>query len=190
MRHAIALAAVLALVLGACGPSPSPSETATGSAPPPSVEPATAAPPTLAPETTAPTDVPTPTDEPSVAPSVAPSGGPQAPSVDSLKIKRYADCASDNGTGQVGYVKITWTASGTSGVRISIDPPSPGDAYDSGYADYPVSGSAEVPFACDPPNHDASGDYHLYVVTTLHTKGAYYYRYARVYQIVVESPAP
>lgn len=122
------------------------------------------------------------TDEPAPVGTPGPSASPE-PSVDSLKVRRTADCLADNGTGTVGSIKLTWTASGTTGVRISIDPPSVETAYDYGYGDYPASGSAEVPFACDPPSHDANGDYHLYVVTTIHTKGRYAWRYARVYSV-------
>jgi hypothetical protein len=139
----------------------------------------TAEPPSAAPATEAPTPAP-----PSAGPTT-PAGSPAAtpkPEVSSLKAPRTPSCTSDNGTGTVGYIRISWTSVGTTGVRLSIDPPSPGDAYDYGYADYPAAGSADVPFSCDPPNHDANGDYHLYVVTTLHTGGYYAYRYAKVYQ--------
>jgi hypothetical protein len=125
-----------------------------------------------------------------VAPPAEPSPGPSSslpPLVETLKVRRTADCLGDNGTGTVGSIKLTWTASGTTGVRISIDPPSPDVAYDYGYADAAASGSAIVPFACDPPKHDATGHYHLYVVTTLHERGTAYYRYAKVYEV---APSP
>jgi hypothetical protein len=125
-----------------------------------------------------------------VPPPAEPSPGPFSslpPLVETLKVRRTADCLGDNGTGTVGSIRLTWTASGTTGVRVSIDPPSPDVAYDYGYADYAASGSAIVPFACDPPKHDAKGNYHLYVVTTLHERGAAYYRYAKVYEV---APVP
>ena len=175
---------VLALAVVACGgptptaPPPTTTPTATAGAEASASTPAeTAAPTVLA--TPAPT-VSLETEEPAPAGTTGPSGSVEA-SVDSLKVRRTADCLTDNGTGTVGSIKLTWTASGTSGVRISIDPPSVEGAYDYGYGDYPASGSAEVPFACDPPNHNANGDYHLYVVTTIHTKGRFAWQYRRVY---------
>ena len=174
---------LLAAVVVACG-GPT-SQTAQ-----PSASFAPGASPSPPPETPAssPTSAPLPTTpEATSAATPFSSAGPAAsvpPSVDTLKVRRTADCLGNNGTGTVGSIRLTWTASGTTGVRISIDPPSPDVAYDYGYADYPVSGSAVVPFACDPPNHDANGDYHLYVVTTLHDKGYAYYRFAKVYEVV------
>jgi hypothetical protein len=173
---------ILAFALLACGgPTPStqaatvnPTETSSAATLTPApIETATAAPETKGPSLAPPTaEPPVPTVEP---------GESIAPSVDSFKVRRTADCQTDNGTGTVGSIRLTWSASGTSGVRISIDPPSADVAYDYGFADYAAAGSAVVPFACNPPNHDATGDYHLYVVTTLHEKGAYYWRYAKVY---------
>lgn len=112
------------------------------------------------------------------------SAGPIAsgtPIVDSLTGSRSASCTATNGTALPGYVKLTWTASNTSGVRLSIDPPAPNNAYDYGYDDYPATGSAEVPFTCDPPNSDTKGAYHLYVVTTAHEGGYFAYRFIKVY---------
>lgn len=124
-----------------------------------------------------------PTEGASAEATLAPGATP-TPNVTALKVPSRPDCNADNGTGTIGYIHISWTAEGTEGVRVSIDPPSAPEAYGFGYADYlnPVSG-ADVPFACSPPNHDANGDYHLYVVTTLHAaKGYYAWRYAKVYQ--------
>jgi len=185
--------AVLALAVAACGgpttapPISTPTVTPVTSGEPPTAPAETPAetPPASAPASAAPGTPAAATGEPSAGPSAS-----LTPSVDSLKVKRSADCLGNNGTSTVGYVKITWTASGTTGVRISIDPPSADTAYDFGYGDYPASGSAEVPFACDPPNHDANGDYHLYVVTTLHDKGYYFWRLAKVYQVASPSPTP
>jgi hypothetical protein len=142
-----------------------------------------------APAPTDPPSQPVPTDaQPTGAPASSgpgDSGGPAAslaPDVTSMTIKRTADCASNNGTGTVGMIRISWTAEGSDGVRISIDPPSPDVAYGYGFADYAATGSVDLPFACDPPTTDAKGAYHLYVVTTLHTKGYYAWRFAKVYQ--------
>jgi hypothetical protein len=195
MRRFAALLIIVGLVAACGGPTATPtsgSSTAEPSQAAPTgpatseepTSPATVGPPTEPPATEAPA-----TTEPTSGASVGPSGS-ISPSVDSLKIQRTADCNSDNGTGTVGYVRITWTASGTTGVRISIDPPSPDKAYGYGYADYPASGHADVPFSCGAPNHDSHGDYHLYVVTTLHDKGYYYWRYAKVYEVVAPSPTP
>jgi hypothetical protein len=92
-----------------------------------------------------------------------------------------ASCTGTNGTALVGYIHVSWTATNTTGIRLSIDPPAPDTAYGDGYADYPAVGSADVPFDCDPPTSDATGPYHLYVVTTIHTTGYFSYRYMKVY---------
>jgi hypothetical protein len=188
-RRWLAMLAGLAIALAACGnetsptAAPSTSAVSTAAAVSPGAPTGTAA--ASVPATPAPTTPPD-TSEPQPGATTGPSGSLE-PSVDTLKVKRTADCLADNGSGTVGSIKLTWTSSGTTGVRISIDPPSVEGAYDYGYGDYPASGSAVVPFACDPPNHDANGDYHLYVVTTIHTKGRYAWRYVRVY---ATSPAP
>jgi hypothetical protein len=186
-----ALVAALALGLAACGSpttAPTPPVQSFGPMTEPPIGPTGGPVTSTPPGTEAPTTEAPPTEGPVTTPLGSPAPG-SSPSVDSLKVKRTADCLATNGTSSVGYVTITWTASGTTGVRISIDPPSPDVAYDYGFDDYPASGSAEVPFACDPPNHDATGDYHLYVVTTLHDKGYFFYRFAKVYQVAA-SPAP
>jgi hypothetical protein len=162
-----------------------------GGPPTPSAQPTASPAITLAP-TTLPTVPPSATQSAAPVETVAPTPaettagtvGPTAsgtPVVDSLTGTRTASCTTTNGTALPGYVKLTWTASNTSGVRISIDPPAPNNAYDYGYDDYPASGSAEVPFTCDPPNTDDRGDYHLYVVTTVHDGGYFAYRYIKVY---------
>ncbi|MBI3750177.1 MAG: hypothetical protein HY263_00760 [Chloroflexi bacterium] len=138
--------------------------------------------PTEAPPTEVPPTEASPTEAPSAEATLAPGATP-TPNVTSLKVPSRPDCNADNGTGTMGYIHISWTAEGTAGVRVSIDPPSAAEAYGYGYADYPEPvGGADVPFACSPPNHDANGDYHLYVVTTLQDKGYYAWRYAKVYQ--------
>jgi len=154
----------------------------TGTAALPTPAPATEAPPTQAPATEAPaTEAPA-----SPAPSAGGSPGPSASIgqyLESITIRHTASCTSDNGTGTVGDIRISWVAVGTTGVRISIDPPSPDVAYGYGFADYlELSGHADVPYACGPSLHDSKGNYHLYVVTTLHGKyDHYFYRYAKVY---------
>jgi hypothetical protein len=160
----------IALVVGACSSAPAPVVLPT---PTPGATPAAA------------TDVPAQPTPTVAAATPVDSGGPSAsatPEVTSMTVIRTADCNGDNGTGTVGLIRITWTAAGTDGVRISIDPPSPDMAYGYGFADYAATGTADVPFACDPPTTDAKGAYHLYVVTTLHAKGYYAWRYAKVYQ--------
>lgn len=135
-----------------------------------------------------PTATPTspPTQAPTIVPPPTPSGPPPSegagsPVVDTLTGPRRASCTGTNGTDTPGYIHLEWTASNTTGVRLSIDPPAPNDAYDYGYADYAADDKADVPFTCDPPNSDANGAYHLYVVTTLHDNGHFAWRLIRVY---------
>lgn len=128
--------------------------------------------PTLGP-TTEPTDAP--------PPRTSPSAGTGDPVVDTLKGPSRASCTDDNGTATPGYIRLTWTSSNTTGVRLSIDPPAPNTAYDYGYGDYPADGSAELPFTCDPPNSDGNGEFHLYVATTIHDGGRFAWRFIRVY---------
>jgi hypothetical protein len=180
---AFVLVAIGAVGLFLLGGSPAPSGQPT---PTMTVAPTTlpTAPP-AATQTAAPIETSEPTQaEPTPAETATESAGPIAsgtPVVDTLTGTRTASCATTNGTALIGYVKLTWTASNTPGVRISIDPPAPNKAYDYGYEDYPASGSAEVPFTCDPPNTDDRGDYHLYVATTIHDGGYFAYRYIKVY---------
>jgi hypothetical protein len=195
MRRVAASIALLATMVAACtgGPAPVVTQPLTPTASPPteslptpppaaSEGQATAAPPTGAPPTEAP-PTEAPATEPPVVGTPAPSGSP-TPSVDTFKAAHTASCSSDNGTGTVGQVRLTWTTTGTTGVRISIDPPSPDQAYGYGYDDYPMpSGFADVPFACGAPNHDATGAYHLYVAFTLHDKGYAAYRYVKIYEV-------
>ncbi|HXI44937.1 MAG TPA: hypothetical protein VNH13_01415 [Candidatus Acidoferrales bacterium] len=181
----LALAGVALIVLG-CSGTPPPATSGPGATTGPttgtSASPASAAPATEAAPTAEPTTA-EPTAEPTAAGSLEP-GSSVLPSVDTMKIRHTADCAVDYGNGGPGLIKLSWTATGTTGVRISIDPPSPDVAYGYGYADYGAAGTAVVPFACDPPNHDANGDYHLYVVTTIHTTGYASWRFAKVYVVV------
>lgn len=169
-------------LLFALGGSPSPSPTP-GPTPGPIPSAGATDAPTLIPTTAA-------TSQPTLPPAIVPtppattspsSGGTGDPVVDTLSGPARASCTGTNGTGTPGYIHLSWTASNTTGVRLSIDPPAPNDAYDHGYDDYPADGSADVPFTCDPPSSDATGDYHLYVVTTLHDNGRFAWRYIRVY---------
>lgn len=197
VAQALAALSAVALIAAACGDlTPTIAPVPTSSAATLPTEAASAGTPTAEPpgptaQPPGPTEVPpAPTEEP---PAPTPEGSPSAsvpPMVDTFKVKRSASCLGANGTDQVGSIKLSWTTSGTTGVRISIDPPSPDVAYDFGFGDYGPSGSAIVPFACDPPGHDANGDYHLYVIWTLHaTNKAAYYRFAKVYDITPE-PTP
>ena len=179
---------LIVAAIGACTAAPTPSPT--GSSGPGSSH--------LASEPAGSAPEPSP-GSPSVAPATQPPLATEQPSgpassalpiVDWIQVAHTASCSSDNGTGTVGLLRITWSASGTTGVRISIDPPSPDVAYDYGFADYPPSGFADVPFACDPPSHDAKGAYHLYVVTTLKVGGHAFFRYARVYDATPAPTAP
>ena len=171
---------VLLFVLGgspAASPTPGPtSSTAPASAAPSSPS----APPSAAPVSEAPVS-----EEPATVPP-APTAPPASvgsgdPVVDTLTGPGRASCTGSNGTGTPGYIHLEWTASNTTGVRLSIDPPAPNDAYDYGYEDYPADGGADVPFTCDPPNSDANGEYHLYVATTIHDGGRFAWRFIRVY---------
>jgi len=168
----IVLVAIVVVVLGgAGGPSATPAPTATPAATTVPTNPPTVA-PTATPEST---PAPTPKSTP-----VA-SAGSGKPSVESLSGPRTASCTGDNGTGTPGYIHLTWTASNATGIRLSIDPPAPDNAYDYGYEDFGPEGSADVPFTCDPPNTDSNGAYHLYVATTLHDGGRWGYRYTKIY---------
>ena len=63
-------------------------------------------------------------------------------------------------------VHPTWSTTNISIVRLGIDQATVG-AYSEFYDEYPAAnGSADVPFACSPPNYDASNGryYHLYVL--------------------------
>lgn len=157
----------------------------------PSLAPTPSAAPTAA-RTAAPTAAPLPTPSGAASatdaatPEPAATGTPApvesgTPIVDSLSGPRSASCTGDNGTGIQGYVHLTWAASNTTGVRLSIDPPAANKAYDYGYNDYPASGSADLPFTCDPPNSDSGGAYHLYVATTVHDGGYFAWRLIKVY---------
>jgi hypothetical protein len=197
----VVLAIVIFLVLGNGNGAPglasatsSPTAAVAATSAPAATAPASAAatPEITAAPTAEPTPAPTaastpaPTAVPGSSASPAPSGSTK-PTLVSISLPHKADCNGDNGTGQIGMITVAWTATGATGVRISIDPPTAAGAYDYGYQDYlaPLT-SAKVPFACDATLHDSGGYYHLYVVTTLHTTGYYQYRYQKVYQ----SPAP
>lgn len=146
--------------------SPEPTATATVTASPAPI--ATAAP------------TPTAVATPGGTPTATATPGTK-PKVDTFTTPHTASCTGTNGTSTAGYIHVSWSASNATGVRLSIDPPAPNNAYGNGYADYPAVGSDDVPFTCDPPNSDATGKYHLYVVTTLHDSGHYAYRYMKVY---------
>ncbi|MEO5704331.1 MAG: zinc-ribbon domain-containing protein [Candidatus Limnocylindrales bacterium] len=173
------LLGALALLGGSPTASPSPAPLASDA---PSA--AITAAPTSAPvetptETVVETEAaPTPEETTSVTPV---PGDSVTPAVDSLSGPRSASCTADNGTGTPGYIRLTWKASGTTGVRLSIDPPAPNKAYDYGYDDYPASGTADLPFTCDPPNSDSGGSFHTYVATTVHDGGYFAWRLVKVY---------
>src|SRR3990170_934287 len=130
--------------------------TPTPAPPPPPEAPAAPTPAPTVPPTSQPTQAPTlaPPPTPTTIPSPEGTGDPF---VDTLTGPGRASCTGTNGTGTPGYIHLSWTASNTTGIRLSIDPPAPNDAYDYGYDDYPADGSADVPFTCDPPNEDANG---------------------------------
>jgi hypothetical protein len=178
-------ALLIALLLGALAllggspttsPSPAPSASELPSAPASTSPP----PPTsVAPSPTLLVPPPTPTEAPSEgSPGPGESG---LPVVDSFSGPGSASCTADNGTGTPGNIRVKWTASNTPGVRLSIDPPAPNTAYGYGYDDYPASGTADLPFTCDPPNTDSRGAYHLYVATTVHDGGYFAWRLIKVY---------
>lgn len=190
----MAIATSVLVVVAACTsnpPSATPTPAAAASEGAPSAAASGVAPTSGAPSPAAPTEAPPTEAPPTEAPASEAPGGPTpgasvsasagAPIVNSMQVVHTASCTSDNGTGTVGMVRITWDASGTTGIRLSIDPPSPDVAYDYPFADYGPSGFADVPFSCDPPNHDAKGAYHLYVVTTIKVGGHAFYRFAKVY---------
>ncbi|HEX8024835.1 MAG TPA: hypothetical protein VF484_01390 [Candidatus Limnocylindrales bacterium] len=140
-----------------------------------------------------PTEAPTPEATPEPTPQVTPAPGASAsplpsgsvkPTLVSMTVQHTADCNKDYGNG-VGMIKISWTSIGTTGVRISIDPPSAATAYGYGYKDEPSSGSDWVPFTCG-----LGVTSHLYVITTLHTTGYYQYRYTKVTQSPLPSATP
>lgn len=174
-----------------------------GAATPPTSTASAAAVASAAP-TPAPTGAPTPeitpeitaqvTSAPAAGGTPAAGGSPAAstkPTLESITLLHKADCAHDYGYGSAGFIQIQWSSSGTTGVRISIDPPSPTTAYEAGYRDEPTaSGSDWVPFACDSTFGDSGGSYHLYVVTTLHTTGYYQYRYQKVYELPQPTSTP
>jgi ribosomal protein L40E len=176
----VILLGLVVLLGGSPAASPSPTPASTGV---PTLAPTTATTPTEAPiVTTAPTPAPTPAETPAETPAgTLEPGASQTPSVDSLSGPRRASCTEANGSAPPGYIHLSWEAVGTTGVRLSIDPPAPNTAYDYGYEDYPAVSEADVPFTCGPPTSDANGDYHLYVVTTLHDRGYFAYRYIKVY---------
>jgi hypothetical protein len=182
----IGIAALLiAILLGALsllGRSPeassSPSPIASvlpGSATPTIVPPPT----TVAPSATLVVPPPTATGATSEATLEPAESG--LPVVDSFSGPSSASCTGDNGTGTAGYIRLRWTASNTPGVRLSIDPPAPNTAYGYGYDDYPASGTADLPFTCEPPSTDSRGAYHLYVATTVHEGGYFAWRLIKVY---------
>lgn len=174
----IVLVALMALLFALGGSPAVPTPEPTPS-PPAEVTDAPSPSPTVSP-TVPPTDAPT-ILPPSTPTGPPPSAGTGDPVVDTLRGPGRASCTGTNGTDTPGYIHLEWTASNATGVRLSIDPPAPNDAYDYGYADYAADGEADVPFTCDPPNSDANGAYHLYVVTTLHDNGRFAWRLIRVY---------
>jgi len=139
--------------------------------------------------TAAPTAEPTPTVTPqptaptTTAPGTPSPSGSTKPTITAFKGPHTASCNADNGTGIVGDIKLTWTSTNTTGVRLAIDYPDAAMGYANFFSDYPSSGSAIVPFSCDTTLSDATGAYHLYTLITQHTTGYYQYRYIKVYLI-------
>jgi hypothetical protein len=154
--------------------SPAPGEP-TASAPVATATPAeaTATPAPATNHTAAPTAAPTGTPRPTA--TTAPAATPK-PAITSFHAPGSAACGST--------IHLSWTATNTSGVRLSIDAP-PATAYGAGYMDYPAVGSADLIFPCPPPieNVDTTGSYHLYTITTIHTSGYYTYQYLKVYAL-------
>src|SRR5260221_3048047 len=151
-------------VAATASPSTAASEVASASTGPTVSPPATVPVPTVGvtpKPTVAVTARPTFTPGPSLAPGQTPT-----PMLTGFTAPTTASCTKTNGVAPAGYIHLTWSASDVTGVRISIDPPSPSTAYAYGYADYawPDVSAADVPFACGSASH-------LYVITTAPTTG-------------------
>src|SRR5215467_12323583 len=92
----------------------------------------------------------TPTDAPpTAAPTQAQGGGgrpttPTGQTILSFGVPQTVQCDQANQT--TPSVHITWRTANASGVTISIDGPGK-------FADYPASGSADLPFACGEAQH-------------------------------------
>jgi len=124
----VALLVVIAFLIGRSslgGGAPTSAATAL-----PQTETATTAPPTATPTTTSATAVPTP----------APTGQ----TILTFVVPQTITCDAAHQT--TPSVHLTWTTARATGVSISIDGPGK-------FADYPASGSADLPFACSVAQH-------------------------------------
>jgi len=98
---------------------------------------------------------PTPVATPAVTstPTATPTSGPPAPTGQTILtfgIPQTVKCEAPNqGT---PLIHLSWTTANATGVTISIDGAGK-------YADYPATGSADVPFACGAAQH-------TYLITT------------------------
>jgi hypothetical protein len=135
----------------------------------------TAPAPTTRPATTSAPATPHPSTTATQPPKTAAPAATPKPAITS-----FSGPSSKATCGGFVTVHLTWTTTNISGVRLSIDPPTAAGAYNYGYGDYPANGSADLPFACDPPNHDDVGYYHLYVLT-IHTSTFSSYRFIKIY---------
>lgn len=157
--------------------SPAPGESTASS--PDATAPGATATPAEATATPAPTGnhTPAPTAHATGTPKPTAGSTPVAtpkPAITAFSAPGTASCAA-------GTVHLSWNATNTTGVILSIDPGQPySNAWTKGFDTYPAVGSADVPFACPPPD----GPYHVYVITTIHSSGSYYtYRYVTVYSV-------
>jgi hypothetical protein len=123
---------VVAFLLGRAGRGGAPTSAATA------VAQATLAPTQVAtapPTATAATATPGPTATPAPAPT--------GQAILSFGVPQTVRC---DASGQPATVHLTWTTADATGVSISIDGPGK-------FADYPPSGSADLPFACSEAQH-------------------------------------
>jgi hypothetical protein len=110
-----------------------------------------AAPPTsaataVAQATPAPDQVATapPTAAPATAtPTATPAPAPTGQTILSFGVPQTVKC---DASGQPTSLHLTWTTAAATGVSISIDGPGK-------FADYPASGSADLPFGCSEVQH-------------------------------------
>jgi hypothetical protein len=94
-----------------------------------------------APTSTAAAPTATPT---AVSATATPAPAPTGQTIQSFVVPQTVKCDAANQT--TPSVHLTWTTVDTTGVSISIDGPGK-------FADYPASGSADVPFACSVAQH-------------------------------------
>jgi cytoskeletal protein RodZ len=106
---------------------------------------------TSAPTPTSVAATPTPAARATAAPTPTPTAqAPQGQTIVSFGAPSTFRCDPNATPGT--RVHLTWTTTSTTGVTISIDGPGK-------FADYPASGSADLPFACSEPQH-------TYLITT------------------------